>query len=315
MWSRRIEGWIRFLLLIFILLLAYTISGQTFQRFEYVQPKMGTSVKLVFYTNNQVFADSIAQVAFQKIDTLNQILSDYLPNSEVNQLSEQAGNGKWIKLSNDLWEVLTFGQSIAKQSKGKFDMTIAPLSKLWRKAFRQQVFPKKSKIKAARKLVNYKRLELDKETQSAKLKRVGMRLDLGGIAKGYVVDKVVELLQNADIQSVLVNAGGDLRVTDAPPHQKGWKIQQNDTVLYLVQTAIATSGSTYQHLEWKGRRYSHLIHPKKGVGATNFTTISAQAKNCMLADAYASVLSVMERRKHRWFLKNRVDEIVVRYSN
>ncbi|MEM8523454.1 MAG: FAD:protein FMN transferase [Bacteroidota bacterium] len=288
MWNKGVG----LLILVFSFFFPTTILAQYLQRFEYTQPKMGTSVSITFYADNQVFADSIAQLAYLKIDTLNRILSDYLSNSEVNQLSQRAGSGKWIEVSDDLWAVLSFGKKVSKQSRGRFDMTIAPLSKLWRKAFRQQIFPKKEQLKAAKKLVNYKWLKLDASTQRARLKREGMRLDLGGLAKGYVVDEMVELLQSAGIQSVLVDAGGDLRITNPPPNQEGWRIQQGKAILTLQNTAIATSGSTYQYLEWKGKRYSHIIHPKKGVGIARPKSVTVQSQTCMAADAWASVLSL-----------------------
>lgn len=306
----RIERIIHWMILLLVFTFLQALSAQDLQRFEYVQPKMGTSVQLIFYTDNQGFADSIAQMAYQKIDGFNQILSDYLPNSEANQLSQQAGNGKWIKVSDDLWTVLSFGQKVAKHSKGKFDMTIAPLSKLWRKAFRQQTFPKKEKIKAAKRLVNYKWLKLDSSTQSARLKHKGMRLDLGGLAKGYVVDEIVLLLQGAGIQSILVDAGGDLRLTDPPPHQEGWKIQQGEAVLELQHTAIATSGSTYQYLEWKGKLYSHLIHPQKGIGIAHPNEVTVQAETCMAADAWASVLSLSDKHNKFPVILNRTITII-----
>ncbi|MEL6719830.1 MAG: FAD:protein FMN transferase [Bacteroidota bacterium] len=292
------KAWTRKVFILFALFSIYSpfLTAQTLQRFEYEQPKIGTTIKIIFYADAQYFADSIAKVAYQKVDTLNQILSNYLPESEVNRLSQQAGNRKWIKVSKELWTVLSFGQRMAKQSKGKFDMTIAPLSKLWRKAFRQQTFPKKENIKVAKKLVNYKQLELNPTKQSARLKHSDMCLDLGGIAKGYIVDETVGLLQNAGIQSILVDAGGDIRVTTPPPDQNTWKIQLGEKQLDLQHIAIATSGATYQYLEWNSKRFSHIIHPKKGKGISNPHTVTVKAKTCMEADVWASLLSVKGKR-------------------
>ncbi|MEM9849090.1 MAG: FAD:protein FMN transferase, partial [Bacteroidota bacterium] len=271
--------------------------AQTLERFEFTKPKMGTNFQLIFYANDDESAQQIADTAFARIDQLNRILSDYLAESELNELVQQSGNQEWVKVSDDLWEVLVYAQWVSKISHGAFDISVQPLSKLWRKMFRQQTFPSRQKIESAKKLVNYKWIELDEQHQRVRLKKEGMRLDLGGIAKGYAVDEVVEVLKDFGVQRALVNGGGDIRISHAPPNQSAWAIQRQDTTLALTNTAIATSGSTYQYLIHQGKRYSHIIHPKTGMGITNPQTVSVQAASCMKADAFASAFSVMKRRR------------------
>ncbi|MEM9888073.1 MAG: FAD:protein FMN transferase [Bacteroidota bacterium] len=277
--------------------------AQQLQRFEFTQPKMGTQFQLVFYTSDSSKARQIAEAAFARVDQLNLILSDYLAASELNRLSKHAGSGEWIKVSKDLWQVLCFAQEISGATNGIFDVSIKPLSKLWRRMFRQQVFIGKVKVKAAKKLVNYKWIGLHKKNRSVRLKKTGMQLDLGGIAKGYTVDQIMEVLQDFGVQQALVNGGGDIAVSNAPPKDSAWVIQLQDTLLQFENTAIATSGSTYKYLEWQGKRYSHIIHPKTGMGVTHPNIVSVQAKDCMTADVFASAFSVMKPKKWKRLIK------------
>ena len=155
----------------------------------------------------------------------------------------------------------------------------------------------KGKIKAAKKRVNYRWIQLNAANKTVKLKKSAMRLDLGGIAKGYTVDQVMKVLQDKGIKQGLVNGGGDLVVSQAPPQKSAWEIQLQDSLLLLENTAIASSGSTFKYLAWQGKRYSHIIDPRTGMGITHPNMISVQAENCMMADAFASAFSVMKRKK------------------
>jgi thiamine biosynthesis lipoprotein len=285
-----------------LLLLSSSIHAQL-SRFEYQQPKIGTQIRLVFYASDSLTADALANEAFARIDSLNLIFSDYLPFSEISQLSETAGQDTCVRLSSELWEVLQVSQQISQQTNGYFDITIGSLSKLWRKMFSKQEFIEGVKLNYNKLLVNYKWLQLDTIYRCACLKKAGMRLDAGGIAKGYIIDEVFELIRSAGIQQLLVDAGGDIRVGAPPPDSEGWKIESLSGILTLQHTAIATSGDTYRYLEWKGKRYSHLINPKTGYGVQNASPISVTASTATVADAYASAFSVMPRRRSKRLAK------------
>jgi len=319
---------------VFVLLLILSTTpsphlfSQTNNRYEYAAPKMGTEFQLVLYANTQETADKAAAAAFQRIDELNAIFSDYDASSEVSRLSISAGNGEKVVVSKELWEVLDMAQAIAKKSKGAFDVTIGPLSKLWRRAIRQQAYPDLMKLENAKKKVCYKHLKLYPKEHSVLLKKEGMRLDLGGIAKGYTVDEVCKVLHQHGITTALVNGGGDIYGHGKPPDAAGWKVkmisrntrtanldyfdkeskewsnrQEQEKVVYLNNQAIASSGKTYKYLEWKEEKYSHIINPKSGVGMTHNDIINVQAPSCAMADALASALSVLTPKRGKKFLK------------
>lgn len=280
-----------------MLLCCSILDAQQLRRFEYEHPQMGTTFRIILYASNDSSAQVASIAAFDRLDNLNQKLSDYLPNSEVSQLSASAGSGQRMSVSDDLWQVLLRSQEISKASKGAFDVSIGALSKLWRKAFRRQQFPNWSAIRTAQSMVNYKWIKLYPKSQRIALRKPGMRLDFGGIAKGYAVDEMMKCLEKSGIQSALVDGGGDLLVSNAPPNTTGWKIEVDNTVQYLSNQAIATSGDRYQFLEWEGKRYSHIIHPKTGLGITEQQQVTVYAANCVLADALASTFVLLNKRE------------------
>lgn len=269
-------------------------------RFEYTQPKMGTSFRIVLYASSAAVADSAAAAAFRRIDELNLIFSDYREDSEVSRLSATAGSGQKVAVSAELWEVLRFAHRLSIKSKGAFDVTVGPLSKLWRRAFRQQEFPGMTKIAEARAQVGYRYIRYFPDKRAVRLLKTGMHLDFGGIAKGYTVDAVCEVLRQHGIHQAVVDGGGDLYAGDPPPGSSGWEIgflTEQDGKLPLARRAIASSGSTYKYLEWNGRRYSHIIDPRTGFGVTETAIVNVAAPDCMQADAFASTLSVLNSKE------------------
>ncbi|MCO6476786.1 MAG: FAD:protein FMN transferase, partial [Phaeodactylibacter sp.] len=179
-------------------------------RHTYHHPQMGTLFKIILYAEDSLAAHAAARAAFTRIDSLNAILSDYREDSELSRLSARAGDGQWAPVSDELWFLLQKSQEMAALSDGAFDATIGPLSKLWRKAFRQGEFPDTSALLAAKARVGYPHLQFHKTQQMVRLALPAMRLDLGGIAKGFAVDEAMKVLRQHGISIALVDGGGDL---------------------------------------------------------------------------------------------------------
>jgi len=297
-------------------------QNESKQRYEFSEAKMGTLFRIVLYAEDSLTATRAATAAFARIDTLNQILSDYDRNSELSQLSAASGSGKKIKVSDDLWKVLTHAHQIAEATEGAFDITVGPLVKLWRRARRRGVLPENDRLQQAKTSVGYQHILLDSTHQSVQLTQPDMLLDLGGIAKGYALDEAMKVLQKHSITSALVDGGGDILVSNPPPDKKGWTIalegtEQNENTekanLTLSNQAIASSGDLYQFLEIDGKRYSHIIDPKTGVGLTSQVRVTILAPSGMLADAYASAVSVLGVKKGVDFIESKpgVDGVVM----
>lgn len=287
------------------------VKAQHLQRFEFSHRQMGTIFNIVLYAADETQATSAANQAFERIDSLNQIFSDYIPDSELRKLSKQSIN-QWFNISSELWEVLHLARQISKKSKGAFDITIGPLSVLWRRAFRRQEFPNLKEIQAAKAKVNYKAIRLKKNKTLLKLKEDGIRFDAGGIAKGYAVDEAYAVLRSQGLQIALVDGGGDIYAGDAPPEKKGWTIRIQDlkngtirdTILTIHNQAIATSGDKYKFLEWEGKRYAHIINPLTGMGMTSRAQVTILAPTCTQADVLASTLSVLSPEKGLKLIRN-----------
>ncbi len=262
-------------------------------RYTFHHPQMGALFKIILYARDSLTAQAAARAAFTRIDSLDAMLSDYREDSELSRLSARAGDGQWAPVSDELWSLLRKSQEMAALSDGAFDPTVGPLSKLWRKAFRQGEFPDTAALRAAKEKVGYPHLQFHETQQMVCLALPGMRLDLGGIAKGYAVDEAMRVLQRHGLPTALVDGGGDLLAGEPPPGKEGWEIAiGGDTLLTISRQAVATSGDTYRYLEWEGRRYSHIIDPRTGVGVAHGLRVTVLAADCTTADALASALSV-----------------------
>lgn len=262
-------------------------------RYEFRQPGMGALFRIVLYAGDSLQAQAAARAAFARIDSLDAMLSDYREDSELSRLSARAGQEEWAAVSEELWFLLQKSAQVAALSGGAFDPTVGPLSKLWRKAFRQGEFPDTAALSRARACVGHQHLQLDGDGKRVRLSLPGMRLDLGGIAKGYAVDEAMKMLRQHGLSIALVDGGGDLLAGEPPPGREGWEVAIGaDTTLTIAREAAATSGDTYRYLEWQGQRYSHIIAPRTGLGVTHGLKVTVMAPDCTLADALASALSV-----------------------
>lgn len=271
------------------------------QRFHKTKVEMAVSVIVTLYAPDPTTANTAAEAVFRRFNQLNDVLSDYDKNSELRRLCATAGSGKAVSVSDDLWVVLSAAVELAHQSNGAFDPTIGPVVRLWRRARRRGVMPDAERLAQCKKLVDYRLIHLDRKHKTVELLKPGMRIDLGGIAKGYALDEAMRVLREHGISRALVDAGGDLVLGDPPLGKEGWKVAMaplnpeatSSRYLRLSRVAIATSGDAWQHVEIDGRRYSHLVDPRTGMGLMDRSSVTVIAPHGMTADGLASALSVM----------------------
>lgn len=276
-------------------------NAPRFERFAFESVEMAVPVKIILYAPDRDSAKRAADAAFDRIRQLNGILSDYDSKSELRRLCETAGSGRAVPVGDDLWRVLTAAQVFSKQSDGAFDITVGPVVRLWRRARRQRRLPSADRLRTARQLVGHQLVAMDPKTRSVRLARAGMRLDLGGIAKGYATDEALAVLQKHRITRALVDAGGDIRLGDPPPDRRGWRIgvapldakAGASLHLWLSNCAVATSGDAWQFVEIRGVRYSHIVDPRTGLGLTDHSSVTIVAPDGITADALASAVSVL----------------------
>jgi thiamine biosynthesis lipoprotein len=263
---------------------------------------MGTLFRIVVYTQDSLLARKASAAAFARVDSLNNILSDYREDSELSQLSSTAGTGKIVPVSRELWEVLSQSVQVSRETNGAFDITVGPYVSLWRRASRQNEFPSAELLQKAKQAVGYQHIKLFPAQQSVELMVPGMRLDVGAIGKGYAVDEAMKILQEHGINTALVDGGGNIVVSKAPPDKKGWEIKifspQHNTdtssqTLLLEQAAVATSGDIFQYVALEGNRYSHILDPRTGIGLTDQIMVTVIAKNGTMADYLSTAVSVL----------------------
>jgi FAD:protein FMN transferase len=271
-------------------------------RFEFSEPQMGVPFRIVMYAGDESTARTAARAAFDRISQLNSILSDYDSDSELSRLSRSSGSGRDVPIGQELWEVLSRGQELAVRSDGAFDVTVGPSVNLWRRARRRHELPEPDLLEKNRLRVGYWNLVLHPQDRSATLKAEGMRLDLGGIAKGFAADQALELLKRGGISRALVAADGDIRVGDPPPGMDGWQIglatldvgnSPGVETILLRNAAVSTSGDLSQRLEIGGVRYSHIVDPRSGIGLTDHSLVTVIAPDAMTSDSLATTVSVL----------------------
>lgn len=263
---------------------------------------MGLPFRIVVYAFNEQQATNAIAAAFARISRLNDILSDYDIDSELSRLSRTSGQKRPVPVSVDLWRNLERAEDLARRTDGAFDVTIGPVVNLWRRARRERALPRPDLLQKFLDRVGWQKLHLDRGNKTVLLDTPEMRLDLGGIAKGYAVDEAMKVLRAHGIRSALVSGGGDLAVSDSPPGRPGWQIELAPIDhpnapparhVLLRNAALATSGDVFQHVEIDGRRYSHIVDPRTGLGLTDHSLVTIIARDCTTADSLATAVSVL----------------------
>jgi thiamine biosynthesis lipoprotein len=270
-------------------------------RYEFSEPHMGTTFRVVLHAPSAALAEAAARAAFARVAELDGRLSDYQADSELMALCRRAG-GPAVALSDDLWRVLRASQEWARRSGGAFDVTVGPVVQLWRRARRIAERPPDAALAAAAALVGHEKLVLDPRARTARLEAAGMRLDLGGIAKGFAADEAQAVLRAHGITRALVAAGGDIVVSAPPPAQAGWSVDivlpeplrdPGQPPLVLRDAAVSTSGDAEQFVTLDGVRYSHILDPRTGRPLTGREGVTVIAPTGTASDALATAVSVL----------------------
>ena len=283
-----------------------TVKAQL-KRYTFTESKMGSPFTIIMYCTDSLQAIELAGKSYKLVDSFNNIFSDYSNSSELMQLNATAGTtASPVKVSPALLEILLVSKNASDKSKGSFDITTGPLVKLWRSARKTKQLPTKEKIAAAKNLTGFKNVVIDPVDKKASLLKQGMSLDLGGIAKGWIAQKIIDFLRTQNVAHALADAGGDIAMSAAPEGTKGWTIGVNiperreellDQSLLLQNKAVATSGDVFQYVEKDGKRYSHIVDPQTGYGVTFQRNVTVIANDGATADWLATACSILPVKK------------------
>lgn len=260
---------------------------------------MGTLVRITIYSKDAL----PMRAAFARIAELDEKLSDYKPDSELNRLGRT--HSEAVKVSEDLFRVLEASLTLSALTDGAFDVTIGPVTHLWRLG--------KVPDAAVMARVGWKQLVLDKKHRTVELKVANMQLDLGAIAKGYAADEALKILRGLGVKSALVAVSGDIVAGDAPPGTRGWRVglEPAGGAILLKNAAVSTSGDSEQVREIGGVRYSHIIDPKTGLGLRSEIAVTVVARRGLDADPIATAVSVLGEERGRAVLEKRVKQLIV----
>jgi len=276
------------------------LNAQT-RKFSYSEIKMGSAFNLIIVSADSNKANHLARKSYELVDSLSHIFSNYDSSSELSKINASAGLLPY-KMSTAMLDLVQKSQYAYIQSKGAYDISIGPLSSLWRNARKAKLFPDSSTVLATKKLVGLNQVKINKRLGTIFLPNADMQLDFGGIAKGYIAQWVINFLKANGIQQALVDAGGDIVMSGAPLNQQGWLIGVNlpettdqllNKKLQLSNCSVATSGDVYQFIEYKGVKYSHIINPLTGYGVTNLRNVTIIAKTGATADWLATACSIL----------------------
>jgi len=264
---------------------------------------MGSRARVVLYAPDEPSAARAAGEAFGEMGRLEDVMSDYRPESEAMRLCRSSPLA-WHAVSPDLLGVLGLSERVWAASGGAFDVTVGPMTRRWRESRKAGTLPSEEELADLRARVGFGKLMISSLNSSVMLQRAGMSLDFGGVGKGYAAQAAVDRLIGLGHPACLAEIGGDLALGAAPPGEPGWSIaietglgegDREDLLLHSV--GVATSGDAVQFVELGGVRYSHIVNPKTGLGLTERIAVTVIADRTDggggLADAAASAISVL----------------------
>ncbi|MGE0000835.1 MAG: FAD:protein FMN transferase [Fimbriimonadaceae bacterium] len=276
------------------LALALALAKPSMERYEFTQAHMGMAVRVVLYSSAQEVAESAARAAFARFADLDTMFSDYRADSTLNRMLA-AADGTPQSAPAEMVDILGTARRLSALTEGAFDVTAAPLVRLWREARKTSTIGSAEELAAARALVGYRRVFADQQAKTVSIEP-GTRIDLGGIAKGYACDQAIQAIRSKGVTSALVEAGGDIAVSGPPPGREGWTISLEHVgqgTVNVVDCAVSTSGDTEQFVEIDGVRYSHVIDPRTGLGTTERVQATVIANRGELSDPLATAICVL----------------------
>ena len=263
------------------------------------QPLLGTFVVISAYGTNVATTQRAIDDAFEAVRRVDALMSLHRADSELSRANAQAARQP-VPVSKELFRVMTAAQDIAHETSGAFDVTIRPVAELWGFIWKQHRLPSPFELEPALANVGYRSLLLDPTQRTVQFARPGVSIDLGGIAKGYAVDRAIESLRAHGITNCMVRAGGDLRASGAPPGEKAWEVQLEDPErqgrrihVKLRDAAISTAGNYENFFEVNGRRYSHILNPLTGMPVEGIAACAVRATTCMESDGWSTALFVL----------------------
>lgn len=262
---------------------------------------MDTFVTIQFFADSLDKAEVVLSDVQWEMTRLEGILSSHLPDSDIANIEQGAGIAP-VPVSGETLAILETAWEFAEKTQGAFDVTIAPILRLYNFASGKESRPSRQQLEINLPLVDWRGVQIDSQRGTVYLTKENMKIDLGGTAKGYIIDRVVEIMVGHGVEFGLVNAGGDIRLLgpkrDGTPWRVGLKNPDNPggkyfAVIEVAGGAIVTSGDYERYFIEDGVRYHHIIDPKSGLPADGVRSVTVIAEDAQLADLLSTAIFVL----------------------
>ncbi|MDX1480933.1 MAG: FAD:protein FMN transferase [Woeseiaceae bacterium] len=265
--------------------------------FAAAREKMGTEVSVFLWHDDPARGDAAVEAVFDEMDRINALMSTYVEDSEISRINREAANG-WVEAGDELYRLILRSLDISVLTHGAFDITYDSVGQHY--DFRQGTRPDADTIREELGRIDYRLVETDDSSHSIRFSRPGVRINLGGIAKGFAVEQGVRILRNAGVRHARVTAGGDTRLLGARLNEP-WIVGVRDPAdeaavsirLPLEDEAISTSGDYERFFIEEGTRYHHILEPSTGQPATGVRSATVIGPDAVLTDALSTSLFVL----------------------
>lgn len=284
----------------------YNYAGRdNLEQYNRTELILDTVFDVTIFVDRDMEGEGLLREAFDEVRALEKVMSRFVQNSDVDRINQQAGKEP-VEVDPRTFHVIKESLYFSEVSRGKFDVTISPLLSLWKFGTGEEGEPpSQEEIQEVLPLVDYKKIELDEENLTVYLPKEGMALDLGGIAKGFIVDEIAHFLEEEGVGHATVNAGGDIMTLGTRLDGTPWRIgithpREREKIIAIIpvsQEAIVTSGDYERFFTYEGERYHHILDPEKGYPAREVISVSVVAPDCMTADSLSTAVFVMGTQK------------------
>jgi len=274
---------------------------------------------IVAYGHNMAPLRQAAGAALDEVDRIDRLMSHYKKESELSRVNREAAKAP-IKVDPELFDFIAECLRYSRESEGAFDITVGPLMKAWGFFRGEGRAPGEAELAEARNRIGYRRVILNQKDRMIFFDKAGVELDLGGIAKGYAVDRAVSILKQHGVASALVSAGGStIYALGAPPGKSAWEVEVQDpvdhnktaTTVRLKDQALSVSGSYEKFFELEGVRYSHVMDPRTGRPVQGVLSVAVITKDGTSGDALDNVFYVLgAERSGAWLNKFPASEVI-----
>ncbi len=308
----------RFLPIISLLLFIFFSCQIQDTHNPYVQTRflMDTVIRISIYPQglSEKEMDTIVNQIFDMMEKMEIRMSAYIDTSDVSRINSASGQ-RHVRVSPDILQLLKTSLMVSGNCEGVFDVTVGTIKDLWKFDSDLPLVPDRSHIDSMLPLVDYQQIQIDGD--SVMLKRNGMQIDLGAIAKGYIIDRGIAMLSENGVKAAIIDAGGDLRMVGSHPTRDTWRIGIRDPrgesgeIYGIIETgavSIATSGDYERFFVHDGIIYHHILDPRTGYPANGCISVTIMADHAVIADAYATAVFVMGPEQGMALI-NRVPEV------